>query len=156
MSAPENNQFWKLRSTHGRDLIFSSPEILWQACIEYFEATDQRKWVREDWVGKDAMKVERKTDTPYTLSGLYVFLDIDQTTWADYRKREGFSLVTTRVEQIITTHKVEGAIVGAFNANIVSRIEGLKDTSEVNVIDRRKDTAALFPEELGEAKEGEE
>lgn len=47
-------------------MIFSSPTILWEACVEYFEATDQRKWVRKDWVGKDAIEVERETDTPYT------------------------------------------------------------------------------------------
>lgn len=28
MGAPKGNQFWKLRSKHGRDKLFSSPEIL--------------------------------------------------------------------------------------------------------------------------------
>jgi hypothetical protein len=150
MAAPEGNQFWKLRSTHGRDLLFSSPEILWQACIEYFEATDKRKWVRKDWVGKDAIQVERETDTPYTLTGLYVFLDISPQTWKDYRGREGFIEITTRVEQIMFTQKFEGAAVGAFNANIIARELGLKDTSEINLNDNRKATADLFPPDLGD------
>ena len=29
MAASKNNQFWKLRSKHGRDILFSSPELLW-------------------------------------------------------------------------------------------------------------------------------
>jgi len=133
MAAPKGNQFWKLRSKHGRDLIFSSPTLLWEACCEYFEATDTRKWVRKDWVGKDAVEVERETDTPYTLTGLYVFLDISKQTWSDYRDREGFIDVITRVEQIMYTQKFEGATVGAFNANIIARDLGLKDSQSSEI-----------------------
>lgn len=152
MSAPAGNQFWKLRATHGRDLIFSSPEILWQACIEYFEATDKRKWVRVDWVGKDAKRVERETETPYTLSGLFVFLDITAQTWKDYRLRNDFIEIVARIEQIMYTQKFEGASVGAFNANIIARELGLKETSDVNVSDNRKAVADLFPEQLRDDK----
>lgn len=131
MSAPQGNQFWKLRSKHGRDLIFSSPTILWEACCEYFEATDERKWVRKDWVGKDAMEVNRETSTPYTLTGLCVFLDIAQQTWGNYKAAEGFLEVITRVEQIMFTQKFEGAAVGAYNANIIARDLGLADKKEI-------------------------
>lgn len=132
MAAPIGNQFWKLRATHGRDLIFSSPSILWQACIEYFEATDKRKWVKKDWVGKEAIEVERETDTPYTLMGLYIFLDITAQTWADYRKREDFIETITRVEQIIYLKKFEGAAVGAYNPSIIARDLGLVDKKEID------------------------
>ena len=37
MGAPKNNQFWKLRSKHGRDKIFKTPKILWEAACDYFE-----------------------------------------------------------------------------------------------------------------------
>ena len=37
MAASKNNQFWKLRSKHGRDTLFSSPELLWSAAYEYFD-----------------------------------------------------------------------------------------------------------------------
>lgn len=114
-------------------MIFSSPTILWEACVEYFEATDQRKWVRKDWVGKDAIEVERETDTPYTLTGLFVFLDIDRKTWDLYRNREDFIPVVTRVEQIMYTQKFEGATVGAFNANIIARDLGLKDNTQTDI-----------------------
>lgn len=130
MSATSGNQFWKLRSTHGRELIFSSPTILWEACCEYFEATDLRKWVKKDWVGKDAHEVERETQTPYTWSGLYLFLDIDPKTWALYDTREDFIPICTRVRQIIITQKLEGATVGAFNPMIVSRDIGLAEKVE--------------------------
>lgn len=132
--APKNNQFWKLRSKHGRNPKFETPEELLEACYEYFEATDARKWTKKDWVGKDAQEVERETETPYTLTGLYIFLGISRQNWTQYEAREDFFTVTTRVRDIIYTQKFEGAAVGAFNANIIARDLGLKDASEVTTM----------------------
>lgn len=154
MPAPVGNQFWKLRSTHGRDMIFSSPTVLWEACVEYFEATDARKWVKEDWVGRDAVPVERKTDTPYTIYTLCTFLDITVQTWYEYSKKEGFSEVCTRVSQIMTGQKLEGAIVGAFNHAIVARLEKLAEPTEisgtinVNAVDVTAEDARRIKESL--------
>lgn len=44
---------------------------------------------------------------------------------------EDFSVVITRIENVIRTQQLEGAIVGAFNPNIVSRIIGLSDKQKV-------------------------
>ena len=38
---PRGNQLWKLRSSHGRNLIFKNPDDLWDACCEYFEWIDK-------------------------------------------------------------------------------------------------------------------
>jgi hypothetical protein len=130
MPAPKGNNFWELRSTHGRDLIFSSAEILWDAAKEYFQATTNRPWIQKDWVGKDAIQVERETTPPFTLTGMFIFLDIDRKTWDLYRQREEFIPVVTRIEDIIYTQKFEGATVGAYNASIISRDLGLIDRTE--------------------------
>ncbi len=37
MAAPLGNQFWKLRSKHGRDKIFADPETMWEAACDYFQ-----------------------------------------------------------------------------------------------------------------------
>jgi hypothetical protein len=145
MSAPKGNQFWKLRSKHGRDKIFQTPELLWESCCEYFEATDARKWIRTEFNGKDATECKVPTETPYTWTGLYLFLDIDHKTWDLYANRDEFIPISTRVRNIIFTQKFEGAAVGAFNANIIARDLGLKDESNVNVNDNRKATSDLFP-----------
>src|ERR1017187_5984127 len=90
MAAPEGNQFWKQRATHGRELIFFSPSILWEACCEYFEKTDDRKWFKTEFHGKDALECKVPCETPYTWTGLYLFLDIHHKTWQDYELREDF------------------------------------------------------------------
>lgn len=131
MAAPTGNEFWKLRSKHGRDKIFMEPEILWEAACEYFTATDSRKWIKTEFNGKDAVECHVPTETPYTLTGIFVFFDIDRKTWDLYRGREEFVPVITRIENIIFTQKFEGAAVGAFNANIISRDLGLADKKEL-------------------------
>lgn len=130
MAAPQGNQFWKLRSKHGRDKIFQTPEILLEACYEYFEATDKRKWNKIEYHGKDATQCLVPQETPYTLTGLFIFLDIDQSTWVLYRERKEFIKVITHVENIIYTQKFEGAAVGAFNQSIIARDLGLADKKE--------------------------
>lgn len=125
------NQFWKLRTKHGRDKLFTTPEILWDACCEYFQATDNRKWIKVEYVGKDAERVEVPITTPYTLTGLHIFLDIDEKTWSNYKQRTDYIGVITHVEKIIYTQKFEGATVGIFKENIISRDLGLTDKREV-------------------------
>jgi hypothetical protein len=138
----KGNNFWELRATHGRELIFSSPEILWEACKEYFEATANRPWIKEDWVGKDAIAVERKTTPPFTLTSLCLFLDITFQTWQNYKARPDFLDIIARVEAVIYSQKFEGATVGAYNANIIARDLGLTDkveTTKTKFIVTKKD-----------------
>lgn len=132
MAATKNNQWWKLRAKHGRDKIFESPEMLWDACTGYFEETDKRKWNKTEYKssGKGFRKIQIPTDTPYTINGLCLYLGIDLKTWNNYRnlvEYKDFFPVITQVEQIIYIQKFEGASVGAYNANIISRELGLAD-----------------------------
>ena len=55
------------------------------------------------------------------------------TFWNDFKKdsHEDFSVVITHIENVIRTQQLKGAIVGAFNPNIVSRIIGLSDKQKV-------------------------
>lgn len=133
MSAPKGNQFWKLRSKHGRDKIFSSPEILLEACLEYFEETDKRKWKKIEYHGKDATQCVVPNETPYTITGLYIFLGIGRETWYEYKKRQDYSEVIAHIENIIFTQKFEGAAVGAFNSSIIARDLGLAEKRSVDV-----------------------
>lgn len=135
MSKPEI-PFWKMRSKNGRDKIFSSPEMLWQSACEYFEATDNRKWTKKDWVGKDATQVERKFDTPYTMTGLALFLDVDIRTLRNYGTNEvykDFFPIYNKIKEVMYTQKFEGAAVGAFSQNIIARELGLSEKTNQEV-----------------------
>lgn len=133
MGAPVGNQFWKARSKHGRDKIFASAALLWEACEEYFQ------WVEDNplWSSKTVQFQGQPVDLPeaklraMTIGGLCIFLDIDLTTWHDWRKQDDFSKVVTRAEQVIYQQKLTGAAADLLNPNIIARELGLRDASDV-------------------------
>lgn len=128
VNASIGNQWWRLRTKHGRDVLFDNADLLFEECCKYFEATDKRKWNRVDYKGKDIEKVLIPTDTPYTISGLCLYLGITEKTWRQWRNvREDLSSVINQVDNIIYTQKFEGATVGIYNANIIARDLGLMD-----------------------------
>jgi hypothetical protein len=164
MSAPKGNSFWKKRSKHGRDRIFETPEILWQAAQEYFRWCEKNPWYKQEQLKQPKIIkdkegnqklisiVEIPTARPYTLGGLCIFLDVNSQYFNDFKNsllgdkeekieeggrahsktlKKDFSLVISRIEEIIRTQKYEGAAVGAFNANIIARDLGLADRQEV-------------------------
>lgn len=146
MGAPKGNEFWRMRTKIGRDKIFSSPEQLWNACVEYFEYTDSRTWDKVDFKGKDVEQVAIPTSVPYTQSGLFIFLDIDENTWARYRKDAGYEVfweIVRKVDKIIYTQKFEGASVGAYNASIIARDLGLKEHTDVTTDGEKINTTKL-------------
>jgi hypothetical protein len=154
VAASKNNQWWKLRAKHGREKIFSTPEMLWNACMEYFEATDKRKWNKIEYKGTPLKKISIPTDTPYTLTGLCIFLGIGTSTWNDYKNKpeyKDFSDIINQVEDIMFTQKFEGATTGAFNASIIARDLSLVDKSEskTTIIEQ-----PLFPDDIP-ANEGD-
>lgn len=133
MPAPSGNQFWKQRSTHGRKPIFPDTETLWEACCEYFD------WVEANPLYEDKLVTFQGVAThepvakmrAMTLAGLCIYLDIERSTWQEYCKREGFTAVTTRVDDVIRTQKFEGASADLLNANIIARDLGLADKAEL-------------------------
>lgn len=134
MAAPKGNEFWKARSSHGRNPIFPSQDALWDAASEYFA------WVEENplWEDKVTSFQGANTHEPIakmramTISGLCIFLDIARSTWDEYRASKDFSGIVTRVEEIIRTQKFEGASADLLNANIIARDLGLADKQDMS------------------------
>jgi hypothetical protein len=137
MPAPKYNAFWKLRSSHGRKPKFETPEILWNACVEYFDEVSSTPLKASELVkykGKAKVKKVNKMRA-MSIMGLCIFLDISYQAWSEYRAREGYGEVTTRVEMIIKTQKFEGAAAELLNPNIIARDIGLAEKRQVDVTD---------------------
>lgn len=127
------NQFWLLRSSHGRKPIFATPEDLWSAACEYFE------WVEENPLYEDRGyafqgKVTHERFSKIramTVTALCLFLDIQHKTFLNYKERgEDFLQVVTRIEDVIKSQKFEGAAAELLNPNIIARDLGLKEQTE--------------------------
>ena len=130
------NQFWKLRSKSGRDAIFSDPEQLMKSAFEYFENCD----MDQSWNSKKVTEYEEKSNTeikehrrPYTRSGFMLFLGVSENWMREFKKNcnKDFLEVIELIETTIDTQQIEGAMLGAFNSNLVARIQGIKDQTDV-------------------------
>ena len=134
MPAPLGNEFWKVRSSHGRNPIFASADQLWNAACEYFEWVDRNPlYEARPFAYQGEVKIENVAKMrAMTIGGLCIFLDIARRTWDGYRQREDFVPVTTRVDEIIRTQKFEGAAADLLNPNIIARDLGLADKSELS------------------------
>lgn len=135
MGAPLGNRFWENRSKHGRDKLFATPELLWEAACEYFEWCEENPWLKNEAIKsgeRTGVLIPIPTARPYTITGLCLYLDCNTQYFNQFKKNlkdsdKDFSLVITRIEEIIYTQKFEGAAVGAFNPNIIARDLGLSD-----------------------------
>lgn len=134
MAAPEGNQFWKLRSKHGRDKIFETPDILWEAACEYFAWCEDNPLIEIDYKGKDADRVELYKMRAFTVHGLCIFLGCNSKYFNDFKEanHQGFSEVLTRIMDIIYNQKFTGAAAGFLNPNIIARDLGLSDKKELD------------------------
>lgn len=132
MAAPAGNKFWQVRSSHGRNPIFGSPDELGVACGEYFEWVEANPLMEDKIISFQgvATHVPCAKMRAMTIAGLCIFLDISRRTWDEYRGRQDFLPVCTQVEQIIREQKFTGAAADLLNANIIARDLGLADRQE--------------------------
>lgn len=139
MGAPNGNQFWKLRSKHGRDKLFTTPELLWEAATEYFEWCDSNPLIEVDFKGKDADRVEIPKMRPYTIQGLCLYLDCNSQYLKTFKAQlsendvyyKDFNTVITRIEETIYNQKFTGAAAGFLNPNIIARDLGLTERQDL-------------------------
>lgn len=68
-----------------------------------------------------------------TISGLRIFLDVSRKTWDECRGRKDYLPVVTRVEEVISAQKFEGAGANLLNANIIARDLGLRDKQDIDL-----------------------
>ena len=132
MQFQKGNKFWLARSSHGRNPIFSNPEQLRNACYEYFQWVEDNPLCEEKIFHSQGM-ITKDTVTKMramTISGLCIFLDIDRTTWENYRNNHDFFRITKEVEEIIYNQKFTGAAADLLNPNIIARELGLADKQQ--------------------------
>lgn len=145
MAAPKGNNFWERRSKHGRNKLFANEKLLWKAACEYFHDTvndpfvqEEKKYKHIEVDGDDDVKMDEvetkrvKTARPFTLMGLCLYLGCNEAYFRQFKLdkvkcTEGFSTVISNIENVIEKQLFEGASVGIYNANLISRKLGLAD-----------------------------
>lgn len=159
--APAGNQFWQLRSKHGRDKLYKTPELMWEAACEYFQWAKDNPWVKNEAVksGDSAgMIIQVPTERPITLHGLCLYLGCSTSYFRAFKlslkeKDKDFLTILTRIEETIYAHKFEGAAVGAFNASIIARDLGLTEAIDVTTAGEKVTNFTFTVVKPGENKE---
>src|SRR5262245_33472693 len=127
------NRFWEARASSGPAPRFANGEMLWAACVKYFE------WVEDNPLYEAQMVTFRGAASafpiakmrPMTIRGLCIFLGISHRTWNEWKKdREDLLETIERVDSVIYTWKFDGAAAGLLNANLIARELGLADKQE--------------------------
>ena len=138
MAAPKGNQFWKLRSKHGRDKLFASPELLWKAACEYFDWCEKNPlYETKAFAFQGVITTEQiPLMRAMTLSQLCFYLNCNEAYFRTFRAQlpEGekdFNTVIGDIEKAIYNQKFQGASANLLNANIIARDLGLIDKSDI-------------------------
>jgi hypothetical protein len=138
MAAPTGNQFWKLRSKHGRDKLFKTPKLLWEAACEYFQWCEKHPLYRAEPFAYQGIVILK--DIPVmramTLSQLCFYLNCDESYFRYFKSTlkehdKDFLTVIHDIEQTIYNQKFQGASAGFLKENIIARDLGLKEQSDI-------------------------
>lgn len=161
MAAPAGNEFWMQRTKHGRDRLFSDPDIFWEECVRYFTWCVNNPLYEEDFRGKDADRVEIRKMRAFTWAGLEVFLDCDLRRYRaavsdeqntnSLEMSEDFVRVLSRVSKVMFTQQYEGAAAGLLNSNLAARYLSISEKTETKNLNINQNDYVDYSEVSDEA-----
>lgn len=128
-------QLWELVDINrvGRPSAFESPEEMWDRASAYFKWCEDNPIKRHkvmSSMGEVVYGYEEK-QRAMTYAGLFIHMNIGESTWYDYKKKPDFSGVVYAIDRVMFEQKFSGAASGEFNANIIARDLGLADKAEI-------------------------
>ena len=147
MAARKGNKYYlNQKSWRQKDY---TPDELWNCAVAYAEHNKQHPVIQIDFRGKDAERVEIPIERPLTLWGFCTFAEIIIQTFYNYEKEKDYFEVCSRIRHWFTQQKIDGAIAGVYNANIVARIEGLAESVKQSIDINRDEAKKLIPFDFG-------
>lgn len=158
-------QLWTKRpGVYEAAKFFESADAMYKRCLEYFKWCDDNPMYKAEQLKKPGppmvidghvvpgeTMIEIPMKRPYTNKGLCIFLGVNEkyfNTFVNKHKSEydkirlsDWLMVIDFVKDTIANQQYEGAAAGFFNGNIVGRMIGLADKSEVEV---KQETRQIF------------
>lgn len=140
---------YKILDKGGLEKLFKTPESLWKAACGYFLWVKNNPWYKNEFREGGIVKIP--VGRPMTIIGMCVHWGVGSDYYRHFKNemsaedKKLFGPVVKVIDDTIYKQKFEGAAIGAFNANIISRDLGLADNQNVNLSDNRKEVGDLFP-----------
>ena len=144
MGAPVGNKFWEVRSKHGRDKLFSTPELMWEAACEYFE------WCEDNPIIDPRSFGQAKVQRPFTMQGLCAYLGCNTAHFRQFKdtSEKDFSTIISKIEETVFRQKFENAVIGVFKENIIARDLGLVDKVDAKNTNVNHNSTEMSPQEV--------
>lgn len=133
------NNFWMNRAKHGRDKLFATPKLLWDAASEYFNYIKENPLYETKVFQFQGTIVTKEVPImrAMTMRELCFYLNCNETYFRQFKANladdeKDFSSVIEDIETIVYTQKFQGAAGNLLNANIIARDLGLTDKKDVS------------------------
>lgn len=139
----EGNKFWNRRSKHGRDKLFASPELMWEAACEYFKWADENPLIEYKPMNTpDGIEMQEIPKMRvYTLQALCLYMGVNTAYFRLFKnqQREGaeaYLKVISDIEDVIYNQKFEGASATLLSPSFIGKDIGLKERTDVTTNDK--------------------
>lgn len=144
-------KFLEMLPDFGRPPKFKTPQQLYDKFVEYVRTVDAMPIrVAQSVKQKGRSSGENKENYvnlvahPLSLTEFCLFAGI--SNWSDFKthkrnRTKYFAIVIARIEAYLRNQQVNGAMAGLYNANIVARLNGITERTELT----GKDGAPLVP-----------
>jgi hypothetical protein len=115
----------------GRPRAFSSPEDLYSRFEEYKQWAEENPWLKKEAIKSGEMcgeLVDIPTERPLTEWEFAAFLGLSYRALTNYgsaAEYEEFFPIFGKIKAEMAAQRISGGMTGAYNANLVARIDGL-------------------------------
>jgi hypothetical protein len=118
--------------------IFKTPEDLEQVWEEYKDDLKNQalEWVKIQYVGKEAQRMEDPYKLPYTMDGFEVFCYkkygcVNQYFDNKQDYYDDFVTICSHIKKEIRSNQITGGLLGVYNPSITQRLNGIKEQTDI-------------------------
>lgn len=120
-----------------RPKLVSSPDELWEKFIQYKEWAHANPWIKKEAIKTGDLAgeiIDIPHERPLTGYEFAAFLGMSYQGWLNYVNGQGHEAyfdISARIKAEMTSQRISGGLVEAYNANLVARLDGLQEHSAI-------------------------
>lgn len=136
------------KKKEGRPRNVETPELMWQHFENYKQETKRNPITVKDWVGKDAIQVEREKERPLTMEGFKNYCrrivgEVEQYFGNQDNLYTEFIDICRAIKEEIRQDQIEGGMAGIYNPSITQRLNSLVEKTENKNVNENRDMTPL-------------
>lgn len=136
MAAPKGNKYYIDAKNFFKPKKYT-PNQIKKKFIAYLEENETKTMSRVEAIksgDKAGTTMEVKLRVPLTKKGFAMFLGITYQSYINYGTEESYKEyfdIIKKINAFIENEQLQGASLGLYNSNIIARLQGLKEQTDV-------------------------